>query len=220
METFDQYIEKNESAVRVLFDGIQSYISELRTAKPQVFIAGHLDPDRLEVEYAEWERQNRTAISAYREAEHKYFSQVFANAVLCGAVLQIAAKAIELYSRNSAVPEDIIPFITIERRGEKKINERLYRFCIGRRVRDVPVGLIIYAARNQHTHFEEHKLKEQVNFLVFESLAYYVEGMNGKDPCFDLSNDRLVSYAHNITALFGWHSYDSYVADLRAMLGG
>lgn len=38
-----------------------------------------------------------------------------------------------------------------------------------------------------------------------------------RDPAFDLGNLRLVSFAHNITALIGWRSFDDYQRALREL---
>jgi hypothetical protein len=85
-------------------------------------------------------------------------------------------------------------------------------------VRTVPIGLIIYAGRNQHTHFNEPKLTK-VNVAVFERLADHPEDATVKDPEHDLDNPLLDSYASNITFILGWRSYDAYAADLGSLLG-
>lgn len=84
-------------------------------------------------------------------------------------------------------------------------------------MRNVPLGLAVLAGRNQHMHFDVDKPRKLTE-AVFDRLAVY-HGRNTdpevRDPAFDLRNDRLVSYAHNIVALLKWDSYETYEADLR-----
>jgi hypothetical protein len=124
----------------------------------------------------------------------------------------VAAKAIECYSENEAIPEGWRKFI--------RPNNKAARFCIGREIRGVPLGLVIYAARNQHTHFEDSELREP-SCEVFRRLAEN-HGLKSEepfvDPAFDLDNKGLVSYASNCTALMEWRNYSSYEADMRALL--
>jgi hypothetical protein len=37
---------------------------------------------------------------------------------------------------------------------------RITRFCIGRRVGNVPIGLIVYAGHNQYNHVNDIRLRE------------------------------------------------------------
>lgn len=137
----------------------------------------------------------------------------FSIGTLCGSILQIAHVGIRYYSKNKAVPPD---FSSIIEPGSK-----VACFCIGRRVREVPIGLIIYAARNQYAHWDEERLKNQVNECIFNALATN-HGMKGaekiKDPCFDLSNRTIPIYSANVLSILGWNSYDPYIADMKNLL--
>jgi len=151
-------------------------------------------------------------IRASIEAQREYIAESFAQATLCGSVLQVAAKAIECYSRNMNIPVD---WCSIIKPGSKAVP-----FCAGRLVRKVPLGLVVYAARNQHTHFNDAGLHEP-SVSVFEYLALnhgIKAGQLLRDPAFDLNNTGLVSYASNCTALIGWRTYEAYEHDMRALL--
>jgi len=195
MQTIDTYISKTESAARKLFEGIQDYTSIL-------------DAIRRQAEFDTQSEQREEAIANSLRAQRQYSEEVFALATLCGAVLQLAAKAIEIYSTNSDVPRGLESIVG---------SGNSVRFCIGRETWGLPIGLIIMAGRNQHTHFNETKLN-RINLEIFDRLASY-HGIPGyKDPAFDLDNPKFVSCAHNVTAILGWRSYDVYVTDLLAML--
>jgi hypothetical protein len=93
------------------------------------------------------------------------------------------------------------------------------KFCVGRLHRDIPIGLIVYAGRNQANHIDE-RLREP-NITIFEKLCL-VESFSDKgswyrDPAFDLENDRIVNYACNITAILEWRNNESYFEDMRRM---
>ena len=206
MQTFDEYIAKTQSAVRHLFDAIGEYRSVLDGAHAPIFISSTLDEREREKELDAWLARHADAIQAARDAERRYFDESFALATICGAVLQVADKAFETFSRDTAVPME----------WEGVVTPHSARYCIGRVIRNVPLGLIVLAGRNQHMHFDENPRKLAV--AVFDRLAIH-HGRNTdpeiRDPAFDLRNERLVSYVHNIVALLRWNSYETYEADLR-----
>jgi len=207
METLDEYLAKTKSAVRHLFDALDSYRSVLDNAHVPIFITSTLDEQTREQELRAWLKSHADAIQAAREAERKYFDESFALATICGALLQAADKAFECFSVHTAIPED----------WSGVVNEHSACYCVGRTVRNVPLGLVVLAGRNQHMHFDDDKPRK-LTATVFERLAIYHGGNTDpqlRDPAFDLRNDRLVSYAHNIVALLKWDSYDMYEVDLR-----
>ena len=209
MQTPESYITKTESAVRKLFEGIESYVRLLEPTRGTMFVTSQSDRMKRRAELDTWREQNQTAVMASEEAWRKFSEESFAMAVLCGAVLQIAAKAIEIYSTNADVPvsvEDII-----------ENNIKLSKFCIGREVYSVPIGLIIYAGRNQHAHFNEPELYS-VNEKVFERLRLHLGAEAHKYFMFDRANPLANSWARDITYILGWRSYEAYVADLRDLL--
>ena len=138
-------------------------------------------------------------------------AESFALDTLCGAILQVAAKAVECFSANTIVPSHL----------RAVVGSGSAKYCVGRLVRSIPLGLVVYAARNQHTHFNEGALREP-NATVFELLSTSHEYSNSlpfRDAAFDLRNPSIVSFAANVTALLGWRDYETYLADINAMLG-
>ncbi len=86
----------------------------------------------------------------------------------------------------------------------------------------MPIGLVIYAGRNQHIHFEDQNLREP-NVEVFRRLATnHGYGKGGTtpvvDPAFHLGTESITSFANNITALIEWRSVEAYETDMRKLL--
>jgi hypothetical protein len=209
MQTPATYIARTETAVRKLFEGIESYVQLLQPIYGTAFVSGELDPVKRQAEREAWFKKDAAKLAAAAAAEREFSQQKFAMSTLCGAVLQVAAKAIECYSKNHSVPPGLQSIV-----GK---SEAAIRFCIGREVRGVPIGLIIYAGRNQHTHYNVPSLNA-VNEAVFERIAIVPGRSDLKDPALDLANPLLDSYASNVTCILSWRSYDTYCSDLRALL--
>ncbi|MBE2244193.1 MAG: hypothetical protein IAE86_15665 [Burkholderiaceae bacterium] len=211
MQTPQGYLGKTESAVRRLFDGVDEYLAVLRRATGPVFVSGlPLGPEQ-DAQLLAWQEANREQLEAARESQREYLAETFALDTLCGAVLQVAAKALEIYGPGTTLPDGLPPEVTA----------RYARLCVGRTIRTLPLGIIVYAARNQHTHFNDELLREPSR-SVFKRLATahgYGKGDTFLDPAFDLSNPLLVSFASNVTALVGWRSYERYIDDMQDMLG-
>ena len=212
MHSSTEYLDRTASAVRKLFEGIDSYHEILRKAVPPIFVSSTGNRLQAEAEFESWKKRHEAEIKTALQAQRDYFAQSFALATLCGSVLQVAAKGIEKFSKNSAVPPEWFGMI--------KPDHKASRYCISRLVRGVPLGLVILAGRNQHMHFGDEPLREP-NVAVFQRLATYYtlkDDPDYRDPAFDLENKILTSFAHNITALLGWRSYHAYEADMRALL--
>jgi hypothetical protein len=210
MQTFDKYANHTESAVRNIFNSIESYVSILKPSSGITFISSELDLVKQQSEYEAWLLKNKAKINKAKAAQKKFVEESFALDVMCGALLQVADKAIEVYSINTEIPKNL----------KEIINPSLSKYCIGRLVRGVPLGLIIYAGRNQHIHYSDSSLREPSK-SVFKLLAngHGIKGFEShEDPAFDLQNPALSSFAGNITGLIEWRSYNEYIADMKHML--
>jgi hypothetical protein len=131
---------------------------------------------------------------------------------LSGALLQIAACGIRMYSTNDRVPMNCV---------DLNLGASQMPFCVGRLVRGVPLGLIVYAARNQYNHLDDDALREP-NVSIFERLAVG-HGIPSdepfRDPAYDLSNpNRPMCLANNVTSLIDWRDYARYEADVKNLL--
>jgi len=106
MQTAAEYLDKTESAVRTLFRGIDSYASMLRRHPTSAFVTSYTDEADFQAQYEAWANENEEVIRASLKAQREFIAESFAQATLCGAVLQVAAKAIECYSKNMSVAAD------------------------------------------------------------------------------------------------------------------
>jgi hypothetical protein len=213
MDTIADYLSKTESATRKLFDGVAEYIDILKKAHAPVFLSSTLDAEEREKEFETWVENNKDEIRKSFEAQNCFVDESFAMAALCGSILQLSAMAIQKYSKNTGVSAGLEDLMAA---GSKPA-----KFCMGRLERGIPIGLIIYAGRNQFNHFDDEQLLEPSK-TIFERLceieSFENKGTFYRDPAFDLTNDRVVNFASNITALLGWRSYDDYSNDMRVLL--
>ena len=93
---------------------------------------------------------------------------------------------------------------------------------VGREVRGVPLGLVVYAGRNQYCHLDEEALQEPSRSL-FSRLAsgHGLASRDAfKDPAFDLDTVPPEFVAANIVSLIGWLDYRRYEADVLQLLAG
>lgn len=135
MNTPREFLTRTENAVRTLFVGVDEYMMIIRHGETPVFSGtfsgkqGHAEP------FEAWLAKNDQAIRISLAAQLEFFNESFALGMLCGAILQVAATGIRWFSANSVIPGDFTIAI-----GNKK--KSVAPFCIGRHVRDVPIGLI------------------------------------------------------------------------------
>jgi hypothetical protein len=199
--------------VSKIFEAIDTYQALLRSHS-NVFTASYADEEDFLRQFKAWSVINQSSLESELSAQRKYLVESFAQAALCGAILQIAAKAIECYSQNTKIPTDWERLI--------KPETKAVPFCIGRLIRGVPLGLVVYAARNQHTHFEVQKLREP-SLEVFQRLATR-HGYGTPtadliyDPAFTINMGNIASFAGNVTALLEWRSLEVYERDMRQLL--
>lgn len=206
------YLASTESAVRHLLDGIDEYRGMLRKgiiSGPSGFLCDD-DPLVQKELIDEWLRENEEKIAKGFDWQRRYSAERFAMATLCGAVLHVAQKGLEVHSTNTQVPNE----------WKKFFSGKLSRYCVGDLVRSIPRGMVVYAARNQHVHFNDKKLGA-VNREVFDRLALahgHDVFLGRKDPAFDLSLHAGESLAPSIIDLLGWRDYGTYDSDMRSML--
>lgn len=192
-----------------LLDGIDAYLEILRCNRSPAFVCDVTSEVEREKALRQWLTENRDEIQNGLAAQRAFIAEKHALATLSGSLLQMAAMAIRLYSKN----ENTHP---VELSDILKTNA--IRYCIGRTIRQVPLGLVIYAGRNQYNHIDDHQLHEP-NSTVFEWLATkHGYGKDIRDPAFDLSTGLVWNYASNVVSLIGWNTYESYEADMRSLL--
>jgi len=131
--------------------------------------------------------------------------------MFAGGILQIAFMAIKFYSSNKSIPSSCATLV------EPKYKSAI-PFCIGRECYGIPNGLIIYAGRNQFSHWDDEE-PHKVTRNVFDSLsAAFFDNMMA-DLAFEISNPAINVYANEIllTAM-NWTTYDTYLHEMKIML--
>ena len=223
LNSLEEYLNRTESAVRKLFDGIDSYIKILRNSPKPIFTyrssSADIETDQKSREqaYENWKSSNEEEIKSSLRAQRDFWEESFALATLCGSVLQIAAMGIQWFSLNQEIPEDLPEEL---QSLLTKSKNKLAKFCIGRRVRTVPIGLVIYAGRNQYNHMDDENLSP-LNTTIFNLIGCSYQSaieQSSKDPAFDLDNAVLINFSSNITALLEWRNYESYYTDMHSLI--
>lgn len=218
MISSEQYISQTEHAVKSMFDSINHYSELIKMSFPPVKAIRHNGVQgEFERKYEEWrskpEIQQEFEIAEY--AREEYRATLFSMHVISGSILQIACKCIELYSNNTECDDS---FSFLYEGCKPYAKEKLVKFAVGRTVRNVPVGLIIYAGRNQYNHLEEQGGLRKLNRNIFKALATNHEYGDFLDPPFDLDNVSIISYSSNIRSILDWDSYSKYSFDMKSLL--
>ena len=150
-------------------------------------------------------------VKLYMNAATTYFGRSFSEATLCGAVLQVAFMGLFLFSKNTDIPDDCNTLV-------KRANGKAIRFCVGRRVHDIPIGLLIYAGRNQFNHWDDEAF-DYPTAQVFVALMM----AHDNNPLFDMAYElnypaRGLKANHVVLNELCWSSFAAYEADMRALL--
>lgn len=111
--------------------------------------------------------------------KHMFSSTDVAREIIAGSILQIAYVAIERFAVLGEKSENAIRFETeinrllkenpTTRWKKHEIFSLPARFCVGRDIGDLPLGVVVFAGRNQYNHFGEKRLSV-LNEVVFNHL--------------------------------------------------
>jgi hypothetical protein len=210
------YLEDTRTAIEQLFAALDYYRGILQSVRPRVMatsVSEALDPEAVT---EKWVQENDEAINASIVQLRRYIAHLNSRQAICGAVLQIAYMGMKLYCVPGLPPDnfkDAIP-------RSKQAKETFLRFCRGRQVRGVPLGLVIYAGRNQYNHYDDPDLS-RANQVVFQTLAanHGLPGAEGiLDPAFNLDNAPLRIYSSNLVSIIGWDTEFSFRGDMEILL--
>lgn len=191
--TADHFIRDTEHAVRHFFEGLKHYDELLDGLTP---------PSQA---------SSVTQVNQYVAQAGRYFALSTSRAALCGAVLETAYVAINAFPQNSVVPSSCTSFV--------RSTDRAVRFCIGREIHGLPLGLFIYAGRNQHVHWEDESFDGPTT-AVFDALGRAYQSNILFDMAYVLNWPKRSSKAHHIVQNeLRWRDYDDYATDLRVLVG-
>lgn len=219
-----EYISQTEHALRGMFELLRYYDDLLREAAhaSPVFALRHSGGEaELQDALCKWQNQPTTqqAMNAAAKLWEKHSAIMFSRHVISGSILQIAFKAIELFSTNPQVDSE---FNFLFENQNFSNPAKYSKFLIGRKVKRVPIGLLIYAGRNQYNHFDERYLKDPMNRKVFDVLAWedgsdFVDGEPFKNPSFDLDFDSIEVRSSIMLSALGWRTYSDYKSDIESI---
>lgn len=153
-----------------------------------------------------------------------------AREVIAGSILQLAYAGIKEHAKPWPKPPETLAF----EKGMNDIianlpNPRIKQFalpeefCAGRSIGNLPLGIVVYAGRNQYNHSEEKRLSS-LNEVVFNHL-HVLEPNPGNGLSFNLPDGkRYRSYA--VLWALGWTDtvsglgYPRYEEDMSRVLCG
>jgi len=189
----ESYLAETEHAVRHLFTGIDYYES---------LLAGMTPPSQA---------NNMDEVKRYMELAELYFGYSISEATLCGAILQIAFMGIFLFPRNNAVPVHSSSLVKPE-------NRKAIPFCVGRLVHDIPIGLIIYAGRNQFNHWDDESFDYPTTQVFLALLHAHYE-----NPMFDMAYEleypaRTIKANHIVLNELRWRTFEQYSMDMKSLV--
>lgn len=103
--------------------------------------------------------------------------------------------------------------LQIAKQGISSVRTRPESCPSGRKVCGVDVKWLIWAARNQASHYDE---PTRVNEQTWGIFAQFNAGQPGGDPLEPMAG---INWAYEIVQALGWESYDKYQADMHSLLG-
>ena len=135
-----------------------------------------------------------------------------AKATLCGAIVEVAYSAIKQYSKNRAIP------ISCGKLDIPLDNDKV-KFYVGREVHGIPLGLLIFAAREQYSNWEAGTPSNPTAKGVFEHLRSVRKRDIWQDLLYELDWPVKRPAPHYIIQKeLQWHAYDDYLADMSFVL--
>ena len=208
-QTIDEYLRRTRSASEHLFEALASYVRILDDNEPPIFSFW----GDAEEAYREWQKEHKEEIERSLEAQHEYVAEFVAMNAICGAILQMAFHAFIMCSSNTVVPAELA--------GIVKPDTRAVQFCVGRSIRRVPLGLVVYAGRNQHMHMEDATF----NTVTEHVLAELRDNPPERDmsalvvsDCFVVNQAEGKSQAKAFVDVLLWRDREAYERDLRSVL--
>lgn len=213
MKDITDYLKQTKSAVEKLYDAYYSYLELIKyPRRPILTFSGDPDSEENISAYEIWQEKNKEIIQERNKRDDEFAFEAFARSTLAGSILQISYHGIKLFSTNESVPSDFD--------GVIKRRKLVAKFCIGRLIDNIPLGLIVYAGRNQAMHYDEDNLQEPSK-TVFYKLANWYSPRFKKwfvNSYYDLTYEHKTHYADNILYKLDWTNYYQYEKDMIEML--
>lgn len=194
----ESYIKSTEPAVQLMFMGLQLY----RYLTPRPSLEQYQQEDggiQMTLDQAQ----------DFLKDEVDAMSLDFAKAMLSGAIIQVAYSGLNQHSTETKIPKELS--ITMDQKKAK--------FCVGRVIHGLPLGLVVYAARIQYNHWEEGMPKNRTAKDVFMHLAKVRLNDPWHDLVYELDWPLPRPVTHHVLDLeLQWCNYEDYLLDMKQML--
>ena len=194
----ESYIKSTEPAVQLMFMGLQLY--------------RHLTPRSSLEQYRQEDggiKMTRDQAQDFLKDEVDAMSLDFAKATLSGAIIQAAYSGLNQHSTETKIPKEL-NIITDQKKA---------KFCVGRAVHGLPLGLVVYAARIQYNHWEEGMPKNKTAKDVFMHLSKARLIDPWHDLVYELDWPLPRPVTHHVLELeLQWRKYEDYLSDMKQML--
>ena len=194
-----KYLEETEPAVRHLFTALEHYVK--------------LNPRQNDSKKRKnGTPQARREVIKYLGKGHNGAGRDIAKATICGAIVHMAYSGIRQYSKSGTIPRACTDL-------EIPAEDNSAKFYIGRKIHGIPMGLIVYAAQQQFSNWEEGTPSNQTAKSVFEHLRSVRKKDIWQDLIYELDwpAKRPVSH-HVLLQELNWHAYEDYLADMQQAL--
>jgi len=193
-----KFLKETAPAVKHMFAALQHYDA--------------LNPPRKEYFKKNGSVQARKEVIKFLDRSINAMGLDMARASLCGAIVEVAYSAIKQFSRNG----------THQPTAEKlmiPLDPSKARFCIGRKIHDIPMGLLIFAAREQYINWEAGTPSDHLAREVFEHLRSLRKMDIWQDLLYELDWPAKRPIPHYIIQReLKWLTYDDFLADMSEAL--
>ncbi len=221
----EQYLQQTRHAIEQLFKNLDFYellYRDLLDAhkKTKSFIFGDYISDSNHPEYENeikrWSSENEVGRREFSIALTRLEGASVSSNAIAGAILQITFMGIKIFSQNSSVPQG---FEELYNKPKLKSKNSIKQFGVGKIVMGrIPMGLTIYAVRNQYNHLDSHG-------KGYHDLTQYILDLMNSYRRDDLAFDNIPEpfseqheMARKLLAILGWKNYEDYKKDMLEAL--
>lgn len=201
MESAENYLSTTEPAIQYMFMVLEIY----RQLTPRPSLRDYKNDDGV-IRLTQEQAKN------YLGAEIDSMSLDIAKSTLCGAIVQVAYSGIKQFSTITDVPKNCQEYNIYPNSAKAK-------FCVGRKVHDLPIGLIIYAARIQYNHWEDGTPSNPTAKSVFRHLLSVRLDDMWHDMVYELDwpiRRPVTNYVFELE--LKWNKYEDYISDMKEIL--
>lgn len=205
--TGTEYLDTHEPAARFLFEGVRRFIELSQAIDMRDVGRRSVSPDTQDGAAADYRR-----FQTYQTAL----------AVLCGSILQLADIGLYLCSKNRRIPDSCREFAT----------DDTAKYCVGRDIHGLPLGVYVHAGRNQFAHWGDERTLDGAQSwpagfntftqAVFDRLLKVHYGHFFLDLVYNLGNDWYGGTPNRaadiVFPILHWYDYATYDADMRSMI--